>query len=62
MRTSGPNFFAKRTQSFAAEIGTLLRTTPKAACLVCSSTRTVADRVFDFESRQKKRGSPVVVH
>jgi len=29
-----PRHFAKRTQSFAAEIGALLRTTPKAACLV----------------------------
>jgi len=48
MRTSGPNFFAKRTQSFAAEIGALPR--PRA---LCSSTGTVADRVFDFESRQK---------
>ena len=50
-----PRHFAKRTQSFAAEIGALLRTTPKAACLVFIDENGGRPG-FDFDSRQKKRG------
>ena len=48
-----PRHFAKRTRSFAAEIGALLRTTPKAARLVFIDGNRGRSG-FDFENRNSR--------